>query len=125
MVRLALTAQQLIGRYPVTPLTAGSADFVWTLSGADFADGFSLPFTGKEIILFRNDNVGVVTVTLNSTVDDKNRTGDITAYSLGIGDYVALGPFPKDGWHQADGKMYGAASVANISIAVLKLPAGM
>lgn len=122
MARLALTAKATPGSYPVLPISANAADFTWTAAGADFADGFSFPWTGKEVLLVRNDNAGAQTVTINSVADPKkNRTGDITAYSVGIGEYAVLGPFQADGWKQSTGLVHGAASATDVKLAVIRL----
>jgi len=120
MARQSHTAQEPPGKYPATPLTAESADFTWT--AADAANKEEVTLTGREIILIRNDDAGAQTVTFDSVVDDKNRKGDITDYSVGAGKYAHFGPFPKDGWAQTDGTLHFEASDANIHIAVIKLP---
>jgi len=122
MAVLDLTPQTVIPKYPATPLTANAADFVWTAAGADFADGARFPHTGKEIILVRNDNVGAQTVTIESAVDEKNRVGNITTYSVGIGEYAAFPPFPVVGWRQTTGYLMLEASAADVSFAILRLP---
>lgn len=104
------------------PLTADAADFEWTAAGADFADGFGFAHTGKEIILVRNDNVGDQTVAIDSVANAKGREGDIPAYTIEAGEYAAFGPFPVSGWRQANGQLYGAASAADVMLAVLRLP---
>lgn len=98
MARLSLTVQNIIAKYP------------------------TLPLTGKEILLVHNANAGAQTVTISSVVDPYKRTGDITTYSVGIGEYAAFPPFPKDGWAQSDGYLYFAASAADVNFAVLRLP---
>ena len=123
MARLALTPQEPPGKYPATPLGANSADLTFVAAGADFADGFSYPLTGRELLLIRNDNVGAQTVTIDSVVDDKNRLGDIETYSIGIGEYAMFGPFPPHGWQQANGSLYGEVSAADLYLAVILLPA--
>jgi hypothetical protein len=122
MSRLALTVQNIIAKYPSLPLTANSADFTWTAAGASFADGAGFALTGKEVLLARNPTGGALTVTISSVVDPYIRTGDITTYSIGAGEYAVFPPFPKAGWAQADGKLYLAASAATVEFAVLKLP---
>ena len=122
MAILTVTVQNLLGKYPVTPLTANSADIVFTPAGADFADGFQFVHTGREIILVRNGNVGAQTITINSVPNAKGRSGTITAYSLGAGEYAAFPPFPVDGWRQSSGYLTGAMSAADVEIAVLRLP---
>jgi len=121
MAILDLTPQTVIAKYPATPLTANAADFTWTAAGADFADKAQFPHTGKELILVRNDNVGAQTVTIESRVDTFNREGDITTYSVGIGEYAVFGPFPIEGWRQTTGYLTLAASAADVSFAILRL----
>ncbi len=121
MARLALTPKSLPAKYPALPIAANALDFTWTEAGADFADGFSFPLTGKEILLVRNDNAGAQTVTISSVADEYGRTGDITTYSVGIGEYAVFPQFQLAGWKQSDGKLYGAASAADVSLAVLRL----
>ena len=116
-----MTVQSVVARYPTLPLTANSADFVWTAAGADFADGFSFASTGKEVLLVNNLNAGAQTVTINSQADPYRRTGDITAYSVGISELAAFFP-PVDGFRRSDGTIWGAASAADVSLAVLRLP---
>jgi len=123
MAELTLTVQQMIGKYPSLPLTANAADFTWTAAGADFADGAVFPLTGREILLVRNDNVGAQTVTITSVADDKNRTGDITTYSVGAGEYAVFPCLAVDGWRQTDGNLDIEASAADVMFAVLRLPA--
>jgi hypothetical protein len=123
MTRLALTPKTLPGSYPSLPLTANSVDFTFTPAGASFADGASYPLTGNEILLVHNGNVGAQTVTISSVVDDLNRTGDITTYSLAAGEYAAFGPFKEKGWRQSTGLIHIAASATDVEFAVLKLPA--
>jgi len=123
MARLAITVQNILPGYPTTlPLTANSADFVWTTAGAAFADGASFPLTGKEILLIRNDNAGAQTVTITSVADKYGRSGDITAYSVGISEYAIMPIFPTAGWEQTTGLLHFAASAADVFFAVLRMP---
>ena len=125
MARLALTPQVTLGGYPAIPLVANSADFTWTLSGADFADGAGFPLTGRELLLVRNDNAGAQTITIDA-VADKFRRGAanwIATYSIGIGEYAVFGPFPPTGWRQADGQLYFDVTAADLSFAVIRIPA--
>jgi hypothetical protein len=123
MARLALTVQTPPGKYPALPLTANSADLAWTASGANYADGASFTLTGRELLLVRNANAGAQTITISSVADDKGRVGDITTYSIGIGEYAMFGPFPREGWAQSDGKLYFAVTAADLYFAVVQLPA--
>ena len=122
MARLVITGKAAAGSYPATPITANSADLAFTPAGADFADGAGVVMTGNDLLLVHNGNVGVQTVTISSTVDDFNRKGDITAYSLAAGEYAVFGPFERKGWVQADGMLYFAASATDVGLAVIHLP---
>lgn len=121
MARLALPVKQLPAKYPALPIAANALDVTWTAAGAAFADGFSFPLTGKEILLVRNGNVGAQTVTINSVADPYRRTGDITAYSVGPGEYAVFPQFQMTGWQQPNGLLHGAASAADVMLAVLRL----
>lgn len=122
MTRLAITPKTLLGSYPTLPLTANSVDLAFTAAGASFADGASVTLTGNEILLVRNGNVGAQTVTITSVVDDLNRSGDITTYSVGAGEYAVFGPFKEKGWKQSTGLLHFAASATDVEFAVLKMP---
>jgi hypothetical protein len=121
MARLALTPKSLPLKYPVLPITANALDFAFTPAGADFADGASFPMTEKEILIVHNANAGVQTVTITSVIDPYSRTGNITSYSLGIGEYAVFPQFQKAGWVQSDGTLWFAASATDVEFAVLRL----
>jgi len=124
MARLSITVQEPAGFWPALPLTANAEDFTWTASGADFADGFSFTNTGRELILIRNDNAGAQTITISSVAMGKTkRTGDITTYSIGIGEYAWFGPFKPEGWNQSGtALLYAAVTAADLYICVVRLP---
>lgn len=122
MARLAVPVQTIVAGYPATPLAVNAADITWTPAGASFVDGAGFPHTGRELLLVRNSNVGAQTVEISSVADEKNRKGDITAYSLAAGEYAAF-QFPVAGWRQADGQLYFEASAPDVNFAVLRLPA--
>lgn len=121
VLNLDLTLKQMPAKYPVTPITANALDFAFTAAGASFADGAEFTLTGKEILLVHNANVGAQTVTITSVVDSYNRTGNITAYSVGIGEYAVFPQFMQLGWLGSNGKLHIAASAADVEFAVLRL----
>lgn len=121
MAVLTLTPKSLPAKYPTTPITANALDFTWTAAGADYADGARFTLTGKEILLVHNGNVGAQTVTITSQVDPYNRTGHITAYSLGAGEYAVFPQFQLTGWADGSGYLILAASAADVEFAVLRL----
>ncbi len=80
--------------------------------------------TGKELLIAKNDGTGAHTITIDSTIDEKNREADITAYSLAAGDYIAFtgGLTTSKGWQQTGGVIHIDTDSANIKVAVLRLP---
>ena len=122
--RLSLTVQEPAGFWPVLPLTANAEDFTWTASGADYVEGFSFTNTGREVLLVRG-GAGVETITISSVaMDPSKRSGDITTYSIGIGEYAWFGPFKPEGWNQSGtALLYGAVTDADVYFAVCRLPA--
>ncbi len=77
--------------------------------------------TGKEILIFRNDDAGSQTVTITSTVDPQGRTGD-TTLSMDTLAYAVSQLFPRVGWVDSAGTISIVCSVATIFVAVLRLP---
>lgn len=122
MAELLLSVQTLLNGYPSLPVAANAMDFIFTQAGSSFADGFIFPHTGREIVIMHNANAAAQTVTVPSVVDDKNRSGDITAYSLGASEYGVLPMLPVEGWRRSDGKLKLVASAANVEFAVLRIP---
>ena len=123
MARLPITAQSPPGFWPTLALTAGAEDFTWTAAGGDFTDGFSFVNTGRELLLVRNDFAGAKYITITSVVDQYNRLGHITQYSMAQDDYAWFGPFKPSGWNQAGTNLlYGAASGDDVFLAVCRLP---
>lgn len=102
--------------------TANAADV--TLTAASVANKEQVVHTGKEVILaYNSDPTNPYTVTISSIADAAlGRTGDIATYSLAAGELGAFGPFPADGWRQADGYLYFEASNAAIKFGVLRIP---
>lgn len=121
MARLLLTPKSLPLKYPALPITANALDFAFTPAGADFADGAGFVMTGKEILIVHNANIGAQTLTVSSVIDPYKRTGDITTYSIGIGEYAVFPQFQLEGWKQTDGYLYFAASATDVEFAVLRL----
>lgn len=121
MSRTVLTKQVGIGKYPVLPVTAASADITWT--AADTGNNNEFVATGREILLVKNTDSAPHTVTIHSVPDSLGRTGDITAYSVGAGLISLFGPFPLAGWDQTDGAVWIDGSDTHIQFAVIQLPA--
>ena len=92
----------------------------WT--AADVSNKNQISFNGPKLILARNSHASSpFTVTLTSKVDGRNRTGDITTYSLEAGDVMAFKIDNAEGWQQADGFLYLEASNASVLFAIINL----
>ena len=114
MARTALTPIDCPLQWATTPAT-----LTWT--AADNVNGNEFTWTGKEILLVRNDDVGAQLVTIDSVPDPYTREGDQTQ-SVPAGAYRIFGsPFPSTGWLQADGKIYVDAASANVMLAVITI----
>jgi hypothetical protein len=119
----ALTVQQEKG--PFDTITAGLLDI--TLSAADVT-GNTFVCTGREKVYILNPAGGsTYTVTITSQVDEKGRTGDITAYSMAAGKFIVWngGLTNSPGWKvPATGVITITASNAAVLIGVGRLPTG-
>ncbi len=95
MARVNVVAQVAPGAYPV--VTANSRDLA--MQAGDVALGnYTALVEGKTLVIIQNTDVGAHTVTITSVADSLNRTGDVSAYSLGAGELALFGPFKAVGW---------------------------
>jgi hypothetical protein len=119
MARTSLTKTTLLGPWPSLQPAANALDVTFT--AADVANKNQFSASGDDLILVWNtDGANPYTFTVTSVVDDKNRTGDITTYSLAAGEVGAF-RVRNDGWRQTDGKIYLEGSNAAIKFAVIAL----
>lgn len=120
MSRTSIAAQTLLGAYPALPITPGSD---LTEVAADVGNGNSTPLIeGKTIVIAHNVNAAAKTITFTSVANPAdNRTGDITAYSIGIGKIKVFGPFKQVGWSQG-GLLFIDANHADVLLSVITLP---
>lgn len=113
MARTALTPVECPAKWAILP-----TKITWT--AADNVNGNSVAFTGKEILLVRNDNVGAQVVTVTSAPDKYGRTGNQT-HTIPASEYWIFGsPFPAEGWVQADTTLYIDGAAADVFFCVLK-----
>ena len=117
-----ITVQTILA--PFAAVGAGTADF--TFAAGTITDGDTFVCTGRELLVVQNADAGAVTITITSVVDDKNRTGDITDYSVGIGEFACfpIGLTNSKGWKSTTGKVRITVSDVDLKVAVLRLPAG-
>ena len=115
MPRTAVTAVVAPGSYNTTPTLA-------TPTAIDIVNNNLVTASGKDLLIFENTSAGALTITVNSVNDAFNRTGDITAFSVGAGQYAIVGPLFKAGWVQADGNLYFTASAVTMKVTSIQLP---
>jgi len=119
MARQSHTALTALGTKG-SSYTANAADL--TMTAADASNKEEVAFTGSEVVVAHNTDVSAHTVTISSIADDDHgRTGDITSYSLGAGEYAVFGPFDLDGWRQSGGLLHFEADDATVKFGVVKL----
>lgn len=118
MARTALTVKQLVNFDGV----AGANEFKDTEQAMDDVNGNSIPYTGRELLSFRNTDVSAQTISVISVADKLGRVGDISTYSLAAGETHTLPPLPPSGWVQADGNLYLGASSNLIKVNARRLP---
>jgi len=116
MPTTALTVVTSPGAYPT--VTANSLDVAFT--AADASNGNHYIGDGTELILVLNTDSGAHTVTVTSVADSLGRTGHITAYSLGAGEYALLGPVKLAGWADSTGKVLISANDATVKFLVVR-----
>lgn len=123
MARTPITLTVSIGPYPVLPVTADSADVVMAaLTGSSGSNGNQCAFGNfnRLLLVFQNtDGASARTVTLTSIAGANifNRSGDVSAYSMGIGEFASF-LVERNGWVQSDGNLYFEASSANVKVAI-------
>jgi hypothetical protein len=118
----AITVQQMLA--PFAAVGAGAADF--TVAASTLTDGDTFVCTGRELLFVQNTDAGATTITITSVVDEKNRTGDITTYSVGIAEFAcfSIGLTNAQGWKSSTGTVRITCSDVDLKVAVLRLPAG-
>lgn len=105
--------------YPDLPLAANAADV--PLTASDAVNFEQVVHAANVIIVARNSGAGARTITVTSA-PYLGRSGDITGYSIGAGEFAILGPFPAAGWRQANGFLYWQAEHAEVLTACVLLP---
>lgn len=123
MAATVITVQQLLSPFPVTPLTANSADITFTALTVTEGDVFTC--TGREVILIKN-GTGTNTLTISSADDEKGRAEDITSYSIAAGLLATFsqGLTNAQGWKNSSGQIKLTPSSAELTCAVVRLPSG-
>lgn len=120
MARVNVAAQTTPGAYPELPITANSLDVAFQ-AGDNSLGNYTALVENKTYVLAWNTDVGAHTVTITSTADTFNRTGNISAYSIGAGEIAQFGPFKQLGWSQS-GQLWIDVNDNTVKLAVITLP---
>ena len=118
MTRVTLTPTVPLGALG-SAYTANAADLPMT--AADASNKEQAAHSGKLLIIAHNTGAGAHTITITSVVDDLGRTGDISGYSLGAGEYAVFGPLELAGWVETDWKLHFEANHAEVKFGVVDL----
>jgi len=120
MARVLVAAQTTPGAYPAFPISANSLDMDFQTS--DNSLGNYTPLVdSKSLVLAWNTDSSAHTITFTSVADTFNRTGDISAYSIGAGEIAMFGPFKTAGWSHS-GELWIDTSNSTVELAVVTLP---
>lgn len=119
MPRTTLTKTTALGSYG--DYSVGNAADL-TMAAGDVANKNQFAATGDEVVIAHNTGGSAHTLTVTSTADPYGRTKDISAYSIGAGEYAVFGPLELTGWVQSDGKIYLEVDHADVKLGVVKLP---
>lgn len=119
MGRTTLTRTTPLGPHPALPVSADALDIA--LTAADTVNNNQILLDGPMLVIALNSGVSARTVTLTSTADRKNRTGDISAYSIGAGEVACFKIDNDEGWKQSDGFLYLTANNAEVKLGAIRL----
>lgn len=106
----ALTPITPVGPYPAS---VGAGALAAAFVACDNTNGNSFPVSGHELLELRNTDTAAHAVTINSSPDSRNRTDDITAYSIPAGGDIIFSFLSGiEGWQQTDGTVHFTAASA-------------
>lgn len=122
MARVLVPLTPLVGPYPVLPIAANALDLIET--AADVSNFNSVAFgNASTILLFVHNTHASVTATfsIDSAIDNLNRTGDVVDYSLAAGESGVFA-CARNGWRQpSDGTLHIDASAATMKFAAIAI----
>lgn len=120
-VRTSVTSSVVTpkGPYPGT-VAANDLDVVpFTL---DNTNGNVWVGSGRDLLVIQNPTAGAITVTLTSSADSANRKGDISTYSLGVGEFMSFWYGSLVGWDQGGGQVYIDCSATGLKGLIFRIP---
>lgn len=119
MARTNIAAQTLAGAY-AAPISPGGADITFVASDTSNGNDTAL-VDAKTVVIAQNTGASARTITFLSVPDTIGRTGDITAYSVGVGKTSRFGAFKTVGW-ASSGRLRFDGAHAELVLAVITLP---
>lgn len=115
MPRTALAGTAIKKVKGPNPGTVSAGDLHVAPTAADVANGNSFVVSAGDRVYVQNTHASsAFTFTLTSTVDERLRKGDITAYSLAAGEIARFDYGDLIGWAQPDGTVQLDATNAAI-----------
>lgn len=122
MPRTTIAPSAGVGIYPVLPVTADAADLAFAAADVTNKNQIAFGTAANLLLLCWNTNAASTarTATITSALDTLNRSGDITAYSVGAGE-IAYFVIPRNGFRQSDGYLYLEGSNAEMKFAAIQL----
>ena len=106
----------------VAPGGYASAGVTVTMAAADIVNKNRFVASGNDLVVAYNSSVGALTVTIESSDDERGREEDITAEAIAAGAMRVFGPFKNLGWRQSGlSYLHLEASAADVLLGVIQL----
>lgn len=120
----AITPQTLVSPFASTSGSAGYHAVTFAATSGSPGDYWTT--NGKDVLFAYNSSGSAGTITITSANDEKNRTEDITTYSIPALSYAAFCPglTNSKGWMDSSKRINFATSATTINVAVVRLPDG-
>lgn len=116
MARTVIAPITPLGPALTIPVAADALDIL--MAAGDATNDNSIVLNGPGILFCHNTGVGARTITIGAVPID-GRDGDITAYSIGADEYIAIKVQPF-GYSQADGTLFVDPEHAEVKMAFVR-----
>jgi hypothetical protein len=123
MARVVVSKTTVKGPYPTMPVSANALDLAMTAAQANGTPDNEnyVEFRGKGLLIVQNTHAtNAYTFTLNSAPDRRQRSGDLTEYSVGAGEIAAF-LLKEEGWRQTNGRLHLEAENAAVKFGFIPL----
>ena len=106
----------------IAPGGYASAGVTVTMAAADTVNKNRFVASGNDLVVALNTTGGGLTVTIESSDDERGREEDITAEAIAAGAMRVFGPFRTLGWRQAGlSYIHLEASAVGVLLGVIQL----